>query len=286
MKKFDNLIIVSDMDGTFFGEKATVLNNNIEAIRFFQKNGGIFTLATGRDYKILEQKYSDLREYLSCPAILCNGSYLYDFKKKEKIYEIELNKEEALNIVSLVKNEIPESSFRVSFDKGFLCDNKNKIPFSPELAQELSPIIIFDDPLKYKDVPWHKLVFSSNGEKGASADGLSSTENNWIPKAEKIISQIELKTLFFTTSSGTLLELLPKEASKGKALINLRKLFPNKKIICVGDYLNDMDMLQSADIPACPANALDQVKNICKVHLCDHREGCIADLIYKLDSIV
>ncbi len=286
MNKFENLIIVSDMDGTFFGEKATVLPKNLDAIRYFQENGGMFTLATGRDYRILEHLYSDLCNYLSCPAILCNGSYLYDFNSKEKLFEIEIDKDEVINTVSAIKEVIPEATYRISFDQGFLCDINNSLPFSKELANDLLPILIIDDPKKYKKFPWHKLVFSANGLKGASSDGLSPVDNNWISRAENIISKIEFKNISYTTSSSTLLELLPKKASKGKALKNLKNLFSDRKIICVGDYYNDVDMLKSADIPACPENALDEVKSICQIHLCNHREGCIADLIYKLDSIV
>ena len=122
--------------------------------------------------------------------------------------------------------------------------------------------------------------------KGASSDGLSDVQGNFIPKIEKFLETIDLKTIEVTTSSPTLLELMPKGASKGQALKKLKELYPDRLAICVGDYCNDLDMLKAADIPACPENALDEVKDICKIHLCHHREGCIADLIYKLDSIM
>ena len=32
MKKFEKYMIISDMDGTFFGEKAVILENNLKAI--------------------------------------------------------------------------------------------------------------------------------------------------------------------------------------------------------------------------------------------------------------
>jgi len=128
------------------------------------------------------------------------------------------------------------------------------------------------------------LVYSANGLKGASADGLKDVDNNFIPRVTEILRKIELKNISLTTSSATLLELMPKGASKGQGLKKLKALYPERKAICVGDYTNDLDMLQSADIPACPENALEEVKSICKIHLCHHRDGCIADLIYKLDS--
>ncbi len=52
--------------------------------------------------------------------------------------------------------------------------------------------------------------------------------------------------------------------------------------IAVGDQENDLPMLGAADMAACPENATAAVKAACKIHLCHHDEGCIADLIERL----
>ena len=79
MKKFNQYLIVSDLDGTFLGEDGTPILKNLEALRFFEENGGLFTIATGRDYRVLNYIFPNAKDFLSCPAILCNGAYLYDF---------------------------------------------------------------------------------------------------------------------------------------------------------------------------------------------------------------
>ncbi len=284
MGKFDKYMIVSDMDGTFFGEKAAILENNLEAIRYFRENGGVFTFASGRDYVVLGYQYPQLSKVVSCPAVLCNGSYLYDFEKKELSFEIGLDQDELHSVVSRIEAEIPEATYRISCDLGFLCPPDKAIPFPANRVEFFEKIIVRDYYTNHKDIVWHKLVFSSNGMKGAASDGLSDVDGNFIPKIEKLLQTIELKNIEVTTSAPTLLELMPKGASKGKALKKLKQLYPDRVAICVGDYCNDLDMLQAADIAACPENALDVVKNICTIHLCHHRDGCIADLIYKLDS--
>ncbi len=282
--KFEKYMIVSDMDGTFFGSKATILENNVAAIRYFCENGGIFTFASGRDYKVLTSFYPELADIVSCPAVLCNGSYLYDFQKGELLYEMGLDQDELFSVVEQIEKEVPEATYRISCSLGFLCPPDKPIPFPANRIDFFSPITVRDHFVNHKDIVWHKLVYSANGLSGASVDGLSDVEGNFIPKVEKVIKKIELKTIETTTSSATLLELMPKGASKGKALKKLKELYPDRIAVCVGDFCNDIDMLQAADIPACPENALDEVKNICKIHLCHHRDGCIADLIYKLDS--
>lgn len=284
MKKFDKYMIVSDMDGTFFGEKAAILDNNLKAIEYFRENGGVFTFASGRDYVVLGHQYPELSKIVSCPAVLCNGSYLYDFEKKERYFELGLDRDELASVVAQIEAVVPEATYRISCERGFICPPDKAIPFPANRIDFFEKILVRDHFSNHKDIVWHKLVFSSNGMKGASSDGLSDVQGNFIPKIEKFLETIDLKTIEVTTSSPTLLELMPKGASKGQALKKLKELYPDRLVICVGDYCNDLDMLKAADIPACPENALDEVKDICKIHLCHHREGCIADLIYKLDS--
>ena len=54
--------------------------------------------------------------------------------------------------------------------------------------------------------------------------------------------------------------------------------------VAVGDQENDLPMLLAADMAACPANAAEAVKAVCKLRLCHHDEGCIADLIGRLET--
>lgn len=286
MNRFQNYLIVSDMDGTFFGEGATILQNNLDAIEFFKAHGGEFTFATGRDYRVLEHQWPKLCDVVSCPAVLCNGAYLYDFQTKEKHFEIELDKEEVLFCIQRIKEVIPEAAFRISCDLGYLCSDQNQIPFPEDRLSFFDPILTVGNLMDYRSIPWHKLVYSTNGMKNAHLEEFANGAGNWIPKVKKLAGEFPLRSTALTTSAPTLLEFLPKEASKGKALKKLKALFPNRTIICVGDYQNDFDMLLSSDLPACPENALPEIKAISKIQLCHHRNGCIADLIYKLDSIM
>ena len=48
MGKFDRILIVSDLDGTFLGSGGRMVERNVEKIKFFNANGGLFTFATGR----------------------------------------------------------------------------------------------------------------------------------------------------------------------------------------------------------------------------------------------
>jgi hydroxymethylpyrimidine pyrophosphatase-like HAD family hydrolase len=89
-------------------------------------------------------------------------------------------------------------------------------------------------------------------------------------------------------SDSTILEVMPLGVSKAMALVELRDMLSedgSKKLLyTVGDYENDIEMHELADVSVCPANAIDKVKDICDIKLCDNDSGVIADLIELLDK--
>ena len=238
-----------------------------EAIRYFHENGGLFTLATGRDVRVLEYAFPQAPDTLSCPAILCNGVYMYDYGTGEFFDEMQMDKEEFLSVLAKVRQSFPEVGFRISSLRGFLCPYVS--PFMRERSASFSSIILEEDLGAHMDIPWHKCVFVA--------------DENTIQRMIEFFSRMEFSSLVSVASSKTLVELLPIGSGKGGKIARLKELYPDRTVICVGDFFNDLDMMQVADVAACPANALDEIKAISSIHLCHHREGCIADLIYKLE---
>ena len=47
MGKFDGILLCSDWDGTL-SDSGNIPKANIDAIRYFQREGGLFTFASGR----------------------------------------------------------------------------------------------------------------------------------------------------------------------------------------------------------------------------------------------
>ena len=56
--KYEGYLICSDLDGTLFDRYGKVSDENATAIKLFQDNGGVFTIATGRLYSYL-LRYTD-----------------------------------------------------------------------------------------------------------------------------------------------------------------------------------------------------------------------------------
>ncbi len=59
-------------------------------------------------------------------------------------------------------------------------------------------------------------------------------------------------------NNGSKVYVLPKELSKGKAILRLKKKLSADKIIAAGDSLFDISMLMAADVGLCPRGLVDE----------------------------
>ena len=73
-----DLLVVSDMDNTLLTAMEGVPACNRATIELFRALGGRFTVATGRPPASIRAALGGTR--LSCPAIACGGSVLYDLE--------------------------------------------------------------------------------------------------------------------------------------------------------------------------------------------------------------
>ena len=120
MKKFENILIASDIDGTLLFQNE-IHPRNFEKLRYFCENGGHFALSTGRNHMDIFAIMQNIGEYVNMPCILCNGSYLYDVEKDEILNPQYVNGEKLMEFVLRIRRDFMEKAgFRASFADGFL----------------------------------------------------------------------------------------------------------------------------------------------------------------------
>jgi HAD superfamily hydrolase (TIGR01484 family) len=83
MGKFDGILIASDLDGTLCS--GTVTQKNIEAIKYFQDNGGKFTICTGRNVQHFKQFLDIVKP--NTYTIFLNGAHICDVESGEVLYD-------------------------------------------------------------------------------------------------------------------------------------------------------------------------------------------------------
>lgn len=247
--KFDGVIICTDLDGTLFNSSGTVSERNCEAVRYFQENGGLFTVATGRDYTHV-QKYRSLfipNTYM----ILINGAYVYD--GTDVLYERYLD-DGAYDVMNRFAQDDGLSEIYInSKDNVSLCYRKEASFTS--LKDKIS-------------IPAMKFVACCRNERYSEylRDALPSDRYSVVR----------------AWPTGT--ELLHKEANKGSCVNVLRKNLNLKKIVGVGDYENDIPLLKAVDIGVAVDNAPDRVKESADMVTVSNDEDAIAEIIRQLDN--
>lgn len=260
-----DLCIITDLDGTFLPHSKMPLERDLLAVKAFEKAGGMFTIATGRTIQAC-QNYLDLLA-LKHPVIVFNGAMIYHPESQAMPF-LKILPEQAKQMTETVLREMPHVGIEV------LCERQTWVVNNTPIEQEHVKVCnIIPEYGTVWDVQgkWLKVLFSMPPED--------------MPEFMAYIAEKQYQTFTqnpvnFVRSEKKFYEMLPKGISKGSALMTYRKLFPDKKLIAVGDYDNDLAMLKASDFAVCPANAVDSVKVVSDLVLTRNCEqGAMEELI-------
>ncbi len=281
-------LIASDMDGTLLNSNHKIPQNNIELIKFAQKNGIEFVVATGRAYYEALPSLND--ENIKCDVISFNGGIIYDkngniinitpMKLKDLYYTIEILKSLNISYQLYTKNTIYTKSIETDITAYIdLIRANGEEPNEQHLRQEaknrlaLGHITEVDNIelyLNQEDNPAIKVIGISNDlEKLKHATELLSGNDN----------------ISVTSSGANNVEIMDKKATKGEALkivadihdINL------KNAIAIGDNLNDQAMLDIVEYSIAMKNGNKELQKTAKfITEKTNSEGGVADSVMKL----
>lgn len=273
--KFDNKLIVSDIDGTFFDDNAMIADRNIDAVNYFKENGGLFTFATGRNEITIEP---EIAKIANAPIICCNGAYIYDYETCRRHNEICIAPGPAISIINTVLESFPSVCAAITVGTNFYIIGSGGHEQLEKNMLNLSEIgVTFADSLD--EVPsnqWYTVVFHG--------------ESSQLDLVQKYINVAGENSYRICRSWPTMLEVNNIRANKGKAACELKHLYDTKtngiKLYGIGDYENDIELLQQADISACPQNAIKALHEIADVIVCSNNDGAVAGLIEYIDENV
>lgn len=275
---YSRYLIVTDLDGTFFGRGARFVERNLTAIETFKAGGGHITVGTGRVPTNIRKDIPACGELFNAPAVTANGAFIYDLTADVCLKSTPMDPEATLAAARLVESLNPNVGMRVSTGKHFLVNRDRlndailrDIGDPHAYAGEVLPLSEW----KTRDAAWYKMVF-----RGEPEDLLAIR-----PVVERTFGD----AFEYSVSSPRFFELQRKGCTKATGLGYVADYLEQKLghpviTVAVGDQENDLPMLRAARIAACPDNAVETVKTVCSLHLCHHDEGCIADLVDKLSD--
>lgn len=258
---FEGILLCTDLDHTLRTSQGNISAENKEAIQWFIDEGGLFTVCTGRRPAYISQNLEGI--FPNVPIITLNGACLYDMGQN-KILD------------SLPLPQIAEKAVRIQLERewahirymNFECKNDgysrstSDFTCSPEeiakavISQHCNTIMItYDSQEKAVEVRRYltemkefcgKLAFLRSWELGVETIGSAQTKKGGVERLKNLLG------------SGV------------------------RKTVCVGDFENDIPMLQAADIGYAVENACLQLKQLADRITVSNDDHAIAAIIREL----
>jgi Cof subfamily protein (haloacid dehalogenase superfamily) len=256
MGKLDGYLICSDLDNTLTYE-GKIPEANIEAIRYFQENGGYFTICSGRNPEFLRQftAWINLNTYVigfgGAKAVdLHSEDVLFHTTYTERMKEIYQEMiEEASDIHNLFFHFSNESTF-TTFTLEEYMEKRNEI-----MKRSISKAGI---------------RFS----KEADDEG----------QTRQLREKYKGEDVEIVRSYASCLELISAFGSKRTATHKLKEALGAHTLICVGDFENDISMVEGADIGYAVGNACEVLKAVADRITVPASEGAICAIIEDIEK--
>lgn len=237
------IVLFADIDGTLVGETMKVSPQDAAAIQKLMDQGHFFTLATGRGRTNAEFHMKSL--VTNFPAIFANGALLYDRSCDEAIMQYEMPSDDLGELFAILKDFYPEIMIQI-----YTADAIYLITDNPA-----------DDPRVENHRPYERIDF--NKLKGISCNKvlLGMQDENCDAGRELALSYVNehLINLRVVKSQSKYLELTPLDVSKGN-MLEFVKAESDAIIAVAGDYFNDIEMMQAADIAYTLSTSPSEVK--------------------------
>lgn len=270
MACFDGYLLVSDIDGTLVDDEKQIPEANSRAIERFKALGGHFTIATGRSQ--ITALDIATRAGINAPMIVYNGGGVFSTAQNAFLWTRTFARDALLSPYKEFIRRHPELGVEVNAGAQSLMVNPTA-PIDPLLLRGGYPYTR----MAIEDTPpnWFKIMV------------------NAAQKSTLLAVEAELRTLLADVLQGdaaliysgeTYLELLP--SNKGLALQNLARLggYSRERVIAIGDYDNDLEMISWAGLGLAVENAQPCVHDIADACVCTNAQGAIAHALALLES--
>ena len=270
--KFEGYLLVADFDDTFCPEHgAPVPEENRRAARRFMDEGGLFTIATGRDVR----SYYSIRDKftVNAPLVLSNGAVIFDGESGESWYESFLPFS-CRNDLTAARDAFPGTGMEVHRGADVRVCGSNAT-----LEKHLSRMGV---PVSEADpghilYPWTKVVLVAPDELRAESETAHAL-CAWI--AAQFPGRYE------AVPSGALVDVVAAGSDKGSGVRRLAEFLDilPENIVCIGDGWNDIPMLRAAGRAFAPETALPEVLALPNVTKLGAPDRCVRDVINRLEA--
>ncbi|MCM3634688.1 HAD family hydrolase [Paenibacillus camelliae] len=234
--------IVSDLDGTLLGPDHSLPNEVITAIQAYKKQGGLFTIATGRPLLTAQSIIDQIG--IEIPVILCNGAVLaVSGKKIERICL------EAAVMAEMVIDAHAHGLMVLLFREDHIeCFAKNEEVEAFEHKERIKCNLVAVNDSSWRAGELEKVILLGEIE------AIEELWSRWSQELNHIVEKFQ--------SEPNYMELISAQTSKGKALERLSDMLGIDKasMMAIGNQMNDLPMLEAAGVGVAVANSPAELK--------------------------
>jgi Cof subfamily protein (haloacid dehalogenase superfamily) len=268
--KLSDHIIMSDIDGTLIDQDGTIPPRNREAIARFQARGGRFGIATGRSPTWTAAFARQVG--VNLPCVCFNGASLYDFERDRSLMDEPLP--DSAKAYAEILREIPFPVGMIAMTR----DSYKNISEEYALVEDLlrRRQVTFTSAMDWREItePWYTILLLLPDGRYEDTMAFLEAQKSRFPGVR------------FTMSGGNFMEMIPAHISKGYALeilmaqLGLRR----EQLVCIGDFYNDLEMIELAGIGAATAEAPAEIRAAADLITGSYTQGAVADLIEYLEA--
>ncbi len=254
---------------------------NIKAIKKLKENEIEVVLASGRPYHSIE-KYS--KQVGAVPYIIgSNGGIVANFIEDKKIFSTNIEKESALEIAKLIKEN--NIYFTVTISGNLLVEDE-QYSMTKENRNELVLVNSLEEYLETNDAPVIK--FSLMDDKKENLQKVRKVVLDRFNIDATEVDEFMIPKKYRKAENNYMLpyvmDIMPKGISKAKAIEELCKYLGIElaQTIVFGDGLNDIEMFNIGGYKVAMGNAANKIKELADVVTKTNNEAGVA---YELDKI-
>ncbi len=245
-------LYVTDLDGTLLNRKDTISEFSITTINRLVEEGMIFTYATARSMVSASVVTKGLTTKI--PVIAYNGTFVFNANTGGILYSCAFSKEGKIYMEDLL------SCYHISPFVYSYIDNEQKVSYNMKALN--------DGKMRYLGLRKGDKRFRSLEDDNNLYDGdvFYYTCIGEREELQQIYEDIKENPNYTCVFQQELyrpeywLEIMPKNATKANAILEVKKMFQCDRIISFGDAINDIPMFQISDECYAVENAVSQLK--------------------------
>lgn len=276
------------MDGTLVSGHLSIAPETAEAVKFAQKQGIEFVVATGRNYQ--EASVPLKNAGIECGMITVNGAQVYD-KNGETVTVVDIDKEAVAEILDIFEEN--NIYAEIATDKGIFSESHaQRIEYFASHIAEAIPHLTYKQALALAStrMEFFHITYVKSIREVAKRSDIRVLKLFVInPDGDKVLGPLSKEISekipdVVITSSGTYnIEINHKNAQKGIAVARLAHQLgiEQSEVMAIGDSFNDVSMLQYAGVSFAMGNAEQEIKEYAKYETDSNNDNGVGKAILK-----